>query len=94
MANFTLLKLNLEGATFNAPGAGTTAGTDAPAPDRNLEAPPGDEPSNGPGKGAAVGALVGLGFLVVVALVAKRRLGSGTDELEDDTGTTVTLDAN
>lgn len=90
MADITLLKLNLEGATFNAPGAGTDAATSEPSAEPSTE----DDGSRSPGRGVALGALVGLGFLIAVALVAKRRLGGSPAEQEDDTGATVTLDAD
>lgn len=87
MADITLFELNLEGSTFNAPFAGE-------AEEEADEEAEYEEESSGRGKGAALGALAGLAFLVVVALVAKRRLGGSDDEFEEESpGATVTLDA-
>ena len=86
MADITLFELNLEGSTFNAPFTGES--------EEEADEESEYEESSGRGKGAALGALAGLAFLVVVALVAKRKLGGSDDEFEEEAqGATVTLDA-
>jgi hypothetical protein len=77
MAKFTFLEVHLDGAEFtaNAPGSKLDESDDEP----DIEVGDvGDEESSA-GKGKWVAALVGLLFLVAVAVVAKQKLG-GDDE--------------
>ena len=79
MAEFTLLELHFENSdlTANAPYSYGEKDVDAG------EAPPEEESSS---KGALLAVLVGLGFCVAIAYVAKRRLGGepDADGLETD----------
>jgi hypothetical protein len=81
MAKFTFLEVHLDGAEFtaNAPlsNSGGEAGESDDEPDIEI-GEVGDEESSA-GKGKWVAALVGLLFLVAVAVVAKQKLG-GDDE--------------
>ena len=74
MVEITLLELRVDDATFTA-NAPFSRGDDEE----------GELPEEGSSsKGAVLGALVGLVFLVVVAAAAKRRLGGDEDPIEVD----------
>ncbi|WP_255149382.1 hypothetical protein [Halorarius halobius] len=77
MVKLTFLEVHLDGAEFTANAPLSDSGGDGDGPDIEVgEA--GDEQSGG-GK-RWVGALVGLLFLVAVAVVAKKQLGGSDDE--------------
>lgn len=84
MAEFTFLEVHLDGAslTANAPFSGGTGGGDE---DPDVEVGSVGEEEGGSRK-PWLAALVGLLFLVVVAVLAKKKLGGRSDpvpELDD-----------
>lgn len=78
MAKFTLLELHLDGSTFTA---NTPFGTDAELPED--AATDGDAADDG-GSRRWLAALVGLLFLAVLAVLAKKKFGGDGAETLDD----------
>lgn len=78
MAKFTLLEIHLDGAEFTANAPFSDSGESDDSPDIEVGEVGDEESSGGP---SWLPAVVGLVFLVVVAVVAKKKLG-GSDEDE------------
>lgn len=79
MVDVTLLEVNLDGSTLtaNTPFSGSSN------PDEGSATVGGVENESGGGRGTLLAAIVGLVFVLVIAAVAKRKLGGGALPSED-----------